>query len=110
MTSLVFGVAALTVESVPDAAISVVFVPLLLQVTPRELVGRAFAVLMPGLPLASMVSIVLAGYLDSVVLRGFHAHYLGMSFGPVDTIFTVSACLMVLAGLCAMIALRHVSH
>jgi uncharacterized membrane protein required for colicin V production len=72
-----------------------------------ELVGRVFAVLMPGLTLTGMISMVLAGYLDSTVLHGFRAQVLGMQFGPVDTIFTVSAVLMMLAGLFAMVTLRH---
>jgi MFS family permease len=106
MTTFVTGVAVATFEQVPDAAISVVFAPLVLQATPRELVGRVFAVFMPSVSLTSMLSIALAGYLDSTVLGGLHVQLVGVSFGPVDTIFTVSGCLMVLAGLYAMVALR----
>jgi MFS family permease len=105
MTTFVAGVAIITLEQVPNAALNVVAIPLVLLVTPRELVGRVFAVLIPGLTLASMVSIALAGYLASVVLQGFHAEVLGVSFGPIDTIFTVSACLIVLAGLYARVTL-----
>jgi MFS family permease len=106
MTAFVPGVIARVAECVPNAATSVVFAPLVLQVTPRELVGRAFAVLVPGLTLASMLSIVIAGYLDSVVLRGFHARLLGVTLGPVDTIFTVGAVLIILAGVFGMLNLR----
>lgn len=106
MSAFVPGVIALTLESLPNAGISVVFPALVLDVTPRELVGRVFAVLMPGLTLTSMFSMVLAGYLVSSPLQGFHAHLLGTYFGPVDTIFSISGCLTVLAGVFALLALR----
>lgn len=106
MNAFLPGVLAFTAESVPNAAISVVLAPLVLAVTPRKLVGRIFAVLMPGLTLTGMISMVLAGFLASTTLRGFHAQLLGVDLGPVDTIFMASAGLMMLVGLYAMVALR----
>ncbi len=58
--------------------------------------------------LASLVSIALAGYLDSTVLRGFHAVLLGVQFGPIDTIFLAAGILVLLGGIYAMVALRGV--
>ena len=88
--------------------LNVSVMPLLLYVTPRELVGRVSAVLEPGMMLASVASMVIVGVLDSTVLKGFHLTALGMRFGPVDTIYTVVALLMLIAGVYAMFSLRGV--
>ena len=82
--------------------------PLLLHVTPRELIGRVSAVLDPAIMLASVVSMVVVGALDSTVLKGFHLTALGMTFGPVDTIYTAVALLMLIAGVYAMLSLRGI--
>jgi len=107
MSAFVFGVVALTAESVPEAGTSVVFPAMVLEVMPRELVGRAFAVLMPGLTLTSMISMTLAAYLKSSVVQGFHAQLLGVRLGPMDTNFSISGVLTMLAGIFAMIAFRR---
>ena len=77
----------------------VTFWPLVLKATPRELVGRVAAILNPSPTLASLVSISLAGYLASTVLRGWHANILGITFGTIDTILSGAGILLVLAGL-----------
>ena len=59
--------------------------------------------------LASVVSLVLAGLAVSTVLRGFHTVLLGLTFGPVDTIYTVMGLLTILAGIYAARGLRGVS-
>jgi len=91
---------------VPNAAFNVALGPLLLRVTPRELVGRVSAVLMPAVNLSLLLLGLLAGYLDSTALRGFHAVLLGMAWGPLDTIFAASGLLMVAGALYACVAFR----
>lgn len=82
--------------------------PLILHVTPRELRGRVNAVINPLVALTSMLSLALAGLLASSVLHGLHARLLGMTFGPIDTIFLAAGVLAALGGLYAMVMLRGV--
>ena len=103
------GLAAYVVFGFAQGPVNVALTPLVLHVTPRELVGRAVAVLEPATMLASVVSLVLAGIAVSTVLRGFHTVLLGFAFGPVDTIYTVMGLLTILAGIYAARGLRGVS-
>jgi len=91
---------------IPNGTLNVVVDPLLLRLAPRAFVGRASAVLLPAMSLAALVSIALAGLLDSTVLRGFHARLLGLTLGPIDTIFTAAGLLCLAGGLYAMVNLR----
>jgi hypothetical protein len=56
--------------------------------------------------LASIVSMALAGFLASTVLRGFHEVVAGVAFGPYDTVFGVAALLFIVAGLASIVPLR----
>jgi hypothetical protein len=56
--------------------------------------------------MAALLSVALAGYLASTVLRDFHATVLGLTLGPIDTIYTVAGLLIVVAGLYAARNLR----
>ncbi|HET8910076.1 MAG TPA: MFS transporter, partial [Ktedonobacteraceae bacterium] len=88
-------------------ATNVPIMPLMLQVTPRQLLGRIEAVLTPTMTLSALISVVVAGWLDSGVLSSFHLRLGVMTFGPIDTIFTVTGLLTFLAGVYAFFALRH---
>jgi hypothetical protein len=92
-----------------QAGLNVAVSPILLNTTPRALVGRVLAILQPVLTSASLLSIALAGYLDSTVLVGFHAEYFGAHFGPLDTIFLVSGAIIVLGGLLLRLLLGGIS-
>ena len=50
---------------------------------------------------------LLAGGFASTALHGFHATFAGMSFGPLDTIFTAIGLLMIGAGWYGMIFLTR---
>ncbi|HLW02201.1 MAG TPA: MFS transporter [Ktedonobacterales bacterium] len=91
-----------------NGPVNVAVDPLILHVTKREFVGRVMAVLLPAINLASIVSMALAGLLASTLLHGFHATLLGITFGPIDTIFVGSGILVILGGLYAMLNLRGV--
>jgi len=80
--------------------------PLALDSTSREFVGRVTAVINPLGRLAALLSVALAGSLVSTVLRGFHASVLGISFGPVDTVFTGFGLLAVVGGIYTRVSLR----
>lgn len=90
------------------APIDVAFVPLMLHVTPPEYVGRVMSVFSPSIQAAGVLSVALAGYLDSTLLRGFHASLLGIAIGPVDTIFTACGLLTIIGGIYTAINLRGI--
>lgn len=96
-TDIWVAIAIIGVAGIPQAALNVAAGPLLLQSTPREMVGRVSSILNPTITISTLVGAALGGYLDSTVLRGFSATLLGIHFGPVDTIFTCAG-LIALAG------------
>jgi len=100
------ALAVLFLVGIPNGTLNIVVDPLLLRLAPRAFIGRASAVLLPAMSLAALVSIALAGLLDSTVLRGFHARLLGLTLGPIDTIFTAAGLLCLAGGLYAMVNLR----
>ncbi|HEY7124972.1 MAG TPA: MFS transporter [Ktedonobacterales bacterium] len=108
MSLLLPALVLMLLLGVMQAGLNVAVNPLILHVTPRELVGRISSVLDPATSLVSIVSIAIAGSLASTVLNNLHATVLGMTFGPIDTIFAFSGLLILLGGLYAMVNLRDV--
>jgi MFS family permease len=107
-TTLVPAIALMLLFGLLTSVINVTITPLMWHVTPEAFVGRVAAIFTPVTTLASLLSIALSGYLDSTLLRGFHAAIFGVSFGPVDTLFTAAGLLILLGGLYAMRNLRGV--
>lgn len=89
----------------PLAAMNAGMMPLLLKAAPREYLGRVVAVLNPVLQLTGVLSAVLAGVLMSTVARGFHASVLGVHVGPVDTVFSLTGVLFLIAALYGFLVL-----
>ena len=85
--------------------LNVPVIPMILAVTPGKLAGRVFAVFSPLADTASLVSVVVAGYLVSLVAPGMHTHLGILVFGRVDTVFAVSGLLSLIAGIYAYVAL-----
>jgi MFS family permease len=108
MTVLFPALALILLLGVVQAGLNVAINPLILHVTPRDLVGRVSSVLDPAISLVSMVSIAVAGSLASTLLQGFQAHLFGVTFGRIDTIFAFSGLLILLGGLYALLNLRDV--
>src|SRR6266566_1248423 len=106
LTSLYPALAAAFLFGVSTTAVLVTAGPLALDNTSREFVGRVTAVINPLGRLAALVSVALAGSLVSTVLRGFHASVLGISFGPVDSVFTGFGLLAVMGGIYTRVSLR----
>ncbi len=106
LTSLYPALGAAFLFGVFTTAVIVTAGPLALDSTSREFVGRVTAVINPLGRLAALLSVALAGSLVSTVLHGFHANVLGISFGPVDTIFTGMGLLAVLGGIYVRVSLR----
>ncbi len=105
LTQLVPALIVIGLLGVPMGAFNPLIWPLVLQVTPREFVGRVSAILAPLVFLAMSLSVALAGYLDSTVLRSFHLVLLGITFGPIDTIYTVTGLLVIAGGFYALVTL-----
>ena len=95
---LVAGIVVLVLVAIPVAMMNTAMTPLLLRAAPPQYLGRVVAVFNPVNELASMLSVVVAGWLASTALRGFRGHLAGMRFGPIDTIFAASGVLIILAG------------
>ncbi len=108
LTSLYPALAAAFLFGVSATAIIVTAGPLSLHGTSREFVGRVTAVINPLGRFAALVSVVLAGSLVGTVLHGFHATVLGISFGPVDTVFTVTGLLAIAGGIYTRVSLRDI--
>jgi predicted MFS family arabinose efflux permease len=87
-------VAALIISfliSIPNGGIEVGFAPMLLNATPRAMIGRVQAVIETAMFGMSLVSIGLAGYVGQFV--------------PISLIFVISGVFIVLAGLFGWFAL-----
>jgi len=106
LTSLYPALGAAFLFGVFTTAVIVTAGPLALDSTSREFVGRVTAVINPIGRLAALISVALAGSLVSTVLHGFHASVLGITFGPVDTIFTGMGLLAVLGGIYVRVSLH----
>jgi MFS family permease len=87
-------------------ALQVTLGPLMLEVTPREFIGRVVSVISPITSGAEMVSMLVAGFLASTVLHDLHATAFGITFGPYDTILTTTGILALAAGVYAMVTLK----
>lgn len=109
-TEFAVAVVLMFIMAMPVAVMNAALGPQLLAVTPKEFTGRMFAVLTPAMTAASMLSVVLAGTLASSVLTNFHARVLGVAIGPIDLLFSVSALLVVAAGVVAYLTLPRPSH
>lgn len=106
LTSFYLALGAAFLFGVSTTAVLVTAGPLTLDSTSREFVGRVTAVINPLGRLAALLSVALAGSLVSTVLRGFHTSILGISFGPVDSVFTGLGLLAVIGGLYTRVSLR----
>jgi MFS family permease len=84
----------------------VIMITLVIQVASRDFVGRVLSVFTLVYGLVWLVSTLLAGYLVSDVLRSLHIVFVGMVFGPIDTIFTAVGLLTIIGGFYAMVTLR----
>lgn len=92
--------------AIPLGVINTAMTPLLLGAVPKEYLGRMMAVMTPALRLGSMLSVVVASWLASSVLRNFDGTVAGVRFGAIDLIFAGSGVMMIAAAGYAVFALR----
>ncbi len=108
--SLPVALALLILAGFPLAAVNVVIGPLMLKATPKHLIGRVATVMNPLVYLASITSMAISGFLASTVLRNLHVVVGGITFGRIDTIFGISALLMIASGIASIKPLRDSSE
>jgi predicted MFS family arabinose efflux permease len=104
-TTFAAGFALLLLFTIPLAIVNTSAAPMFLAAIPQRLFGRVmsvFAMLNQG---TQMLSMLVAGWLASTSFRDFHARVLGVHVGPIDTIFTVAALLLVLGGVNSFLTL-----
>ncbi len=106
LTSFVPALILTFLIGVPFASLAVVSGPLMLRVTPQELLGRVSSLFNPCSTLATLLGSTVAGFIASALVGHFHFSFLNMSFGPVDTIFTGTGVLLLIGGFYAMLNLR----
>lgn len=99
------ALAVLGVLGVPVGVLNSLIGSRLLAVTPRELLGRVNATISPVQQVASLMSALAAGWLASSALAGIDEDIGGLHFGPIDTIYFVSALPILAGGVYAMVAL-----
>jgi MFS family permease len=105
LSSLVPALIVIFFGGVVVAAANILAGPLLLRVTPRAYIGRVVATINPTSAVMQVLGTTLAGFLASNVLLGFHAQALGLTFGPIDTIFTGGAALALVGAFYALLRL-----
>jgi MFS family permease len=99
------GLVMLAVYAMPIAMLNTAVAPLLLDAAPRECLGRVMAVFTPVNQLASMLSVVVSGWLTSTALRSFRASFAGITLNSVSLIFIVAGGLIFISGIRAFAAL-----
>jgi MFS family permease len=102
------GLVMLAIYAVPIAMLNTAVAPLLLDAAPREYLGRVMAVFNPVNQFASMLSVVISGWLTSTVLQSFRASFAGVTLNSVSLIFIVAGSLIFVSGIRAFAALPSV--
>jgi MFS family permease len=99
------GLVMLAIYAMPIAMLNTAVAPLLLDAAPREYLGRVMAVFTPVNQLASMLSVVVFGWLTSTVLRSFRASFAGVTLNSVSLVFIIAGGLIFVSGIRAFAAL-----
>ncbi|WP_194893962.1 MFS transporter [Catenulispora pinisilvae] len=104
-TSIWAAIPLIFVYALPIAVVNATLEPLVIQVTPRKMLGRVISVFMPVISITQLGSTMLIGWLFSTVMLHFHANAGGLHMGPIDTIFTITGLLFLAAAAYAFILL-----
>ncbi len=87
LVTVLAAAVVLALIGVAIPAVNVAVGPIVLQVTPRAYLGRVSATINPLVNAASLLGLLLGGFLYGTVFRDFEAEVAGVRFGPLDTIF-----------------------
>jgi MFS family permease len=106
-TALVPGLVCAFLVGIPNGSLNVALMPLVLRVTPKEMVGRVMNVIEPAMTVAQVTSIAIFGTLASTIFASFHADLLGQAFDAYDALILLAGLLCLLAGALAYTSLRR---
>lgn len=106
-TALIPGLVCAFLVGVPNGSLTVALMPLVLRVTPKDMVGRVMTVIEPAMTVAQVVSIAIFGTLASTVFANFHVNLLGQPFDAYDALILLAGLLCLLAGAITYASLRH---
>ncbi len=98
-TSLAAAMVLYFLMALPLGAMNTTFTPMFMRSVPDALLGRATVALQVFPTVANLVAMAATGWLVSTVLQGLDVHALGTTFGPIDTVFTVSGLLLLVTAL-----------
>ncbi len=106
LSNIYFAFIFVFIIGVLQSALNIATSPLVLRETPNAMLGRVSAILTPFGTLGTMAATGLAGFLASTALLHFHAQFVGMTFGPIDTIIGGAGLIVILAGAVAGFSIR----
>lgn len=106
LTNIVAAFAVLFLFGISQAVSSIGFGAILFRATPRGKMGRVSSILDQLLTTVSLLSIVLVPFLIAGPLRNKFVHIAGQLFGPIDTIYTVVAVLIITSALYLRVTLN----
>lgn len=90
-----------------NGSINIAAGPLMMRVTPREMIGRVSSLLDPVIMLATIVGTAISGYLASTVLQGVSLTIAGVDFDSLRLIFGGAGVLFLLGGIFLVFVLRE---
>ncbi|WP_194893961.1 MFS transporter [Catenulispora pinisilvae] len=104
-TSIWAAIPVIFLGLLPVAMVNAAIEPLVIQVTPRAMLGRVASVITPVISMTQLGSTVLIGWLFSTVMVRFRANVGGLHMGPIDTMFTITGLLFLAAAVYAYLML-----
>ncbi|GCE14653.1 MFS transporter [Tengunoibacter tsumagoiensis] len=110
MTNFISAVIVIFLLGLVASCLRVAVAPLMLEVTPKQLIGRVVSVMNPLAAVASLLSAVIAGICAGVLLVHFQATLFWFHFGPIDTIFIGVGLLFLIAACYAYLSTQRRSN
>jgi MFS family permease len=102
MTSVAPAMVVCLLQGLVNGMTETLMITLVILVAPRDFVGRVLSVFTSLYGLAYICATVMSGYLDSTLLRHFHAVVLRIAFGPVDSMFAGTGIIAIIGGIYAV--------
>lgn len=103
LTNIWAGMAVIFILGIIAALFNLAFGPLVLRLTPRDMMGRTTAVRVSFVTSAGLIGAAAAGALIGLGLaNGFKFDILNVDFGTVDSVLVVAGIISLLSGIFAM--------
>lgn len=107
-TALIPGLVCAFLVGIPNGGLNVALMPLVLRVTPKEMVGRVMNVIEPAMTVAQVTSIAIFGTLASTAFASLHTSLLGQVFDAYDALILLAGLLCLVGGAIAFASLRGI--